>query len=403
MADGTKISWTHIPGFRGKTWNPVVGCTKVSPGCQACYAESNAAMPRLQQFEQYQKVIELKNEVEVDADGNEMPWTSKTVGRWNRTTHVVESMMDRPLRWKKPRSVFVCSMSDLFHETVSDHTIDRVFAVMALCPQHKFQVLTKRPERMQKYLQERSVAPVTMATLEHDEPVIDLLGDCDNYIDTLIIEDGYFDLPKHLGRPGSHTWIEAQIGDYGRVEIAGYWDRNAPLDDILIPWPLPNVWIGTSCENQQYADERIPRLIATPAAVRFLSLEPLLGPIDMMGGRLCGGLEGCTKHRYLKCPDFSKPFDHNGEPEAKYPIQWVIVGAESKGAAAGRPCDPDWIRSIVAQCKEAKVPVFVKQTHRRGSDGKVRLFKSMDDFPEDLRIREFPMAGNPNHGAGGTI
>ena len=189
----TKISWTN------ETWNPIVGCSKISAGCANCYAANAAKSPRLQQFSQYEKV-----------------------GNWDGTIEFVESQLLKPLSWKKPRKIFICSMADIFHDNVKEEWLDRIFSVIVVCPQHTFQILTKRPERMQEYLSD----PLTV----------------------------------------------------DRIEEAGYeFTHNM---DCLNNWPLPNLWLGTSVENQKAADDRIPSLLMTPAAVRFLSCEPLLEKID---------------------------------------------------------------------------------------------------------------------------
>jgi protein gp37 len=194
--------------------------------------------------------------------------------------------MIKPLSWKRPRRIFACSMSDLFHEALPDEAIDRVFAVMALCPQHTFQVLTKRPERMRRYLSQAQ-------------------GN---------IWDAMMGLPSR------------------RVNYVVMRDGN-PVIQAAPGWPLPNVWLGVSVEDQQRADERIPLLLETPAAKRFLSCEPLLGPVDLWP-KLIGG---------VNVPG----------------LDWVIVGGESgKGA---RPMHPDWARSLRDQCQAAGVPFFFKQ------------------------------------------
>lgn len=226
----TKIAWTKgDDGSLGKTWNPIRGCSRVSAGCVNCYAEKVAARfggtdPRT---------------------GKQMPYAGLTDrhGRWNGRVSLVEEHLGDPLRWKKPRRIFVNSMSDLFHENVSDEWRDQIFAVMALASQHTFQVLTKRPERMRAYLSRLDVGL---------------------------------------------RWM-TQAG------ISSYPDSN---HDKAITWSndgLPNVMLGVSVENQETADKRIPLLLDTPAAVRFVSLEPQLGPVDLT--QWLGGYKSNDKQR----------------------------------------------------------------------------------------------------------
>lgn len=271
MGDKTKIEWTEA------SWNPLRGCSKVSAGCRNCYAEGVANR--------------------FSGAGQPYEGTIKD-GRWSGHVRLVPEVLDQPLRWQRPRLIFVNSMSDLFHEEVPFDFIDQVFAVMALAPHHTFQILTKRPERMREYVQTRRENVVE--ELAFDPPdgqqVIDLLG----------------------GR-----WEAPQIGEYGRVEIPGY------FDNVEIPWPLPNVWLGVSVEDQAAADERIPLLLQTPAAVRWLSCEPLLDEVDLN--------------------------DYWGESG----IDWVVVGGESGPHA--RPMHTDWARALRDQCLDAGVPFHFKQ------------------------------------------
>ncbi|SDD27954.1 protein gp37 [Paenibacillus sp. UNCCL117] len=289
MSDKTKIEWSD------STWNPVTGCTKVSEGCRNCYAKTFA-----ERFE--------------GTPGHYFESGFKVTLRPER--------LGQPLRWKRPRKIFVNSMSDLFHPDVPDEYIDRVFAVMALCPQHTFQVLTKRPERMREYLSDRKeVVNETIAFNMMDVPT------------------------RHIGKRWG-GWTPAQTGEYGRVEIPGY------FDDVSIDWPLPNVWLGVSVENQQAADERIPLLLQTPAAVRFLSCEPLLGPVNLGKWLLTQGWS----------PSYYDPDNIHGYPESEPTnehINWVIVGGESGRNA--RPMHPNWARSLRNQCNAAGVPFFFKQ------------------------------------------
>lgn len=251
-----------------------------------------------------------------------------------------EDRLAEPLKWRKPQRVFVNSMSDLFHEDVPFDFIDRVFAVMACSSRHTFQVLTKRPERAAEY----------------------------------------------LGGLGL---------SYGRLESAarsvGYTLRFEGIPTV--PWPIPNIWIGTSVEDQERAQERIPWLQRCSAAVRFLSVEPLLGPVDL--NHLWIPVE-------VKC--WHCGHELNGEPGRCFcglvhepEIHWVIVGGES--GAGARSCDVEWVREIVRQCREADVAVFVKQLGAKpfmgvkGFGPVIRDKKGGDwnEWPEDLRVREFPV------------
>lgn len=282
----TKIEWTE------KTWNPIVGCSIVSPGCTNCYAmrfagtrlANNSATPH------YAGTTVLSKAGPV--------WTGKLALAPERT-------LLEPLRRKKPTMYFVNSMGDLFHEDCSDQWIDRVFAVMALCPQHTFQVLTKRSRRMLQYF----------TWQRGDEPI-----------------------------PGPASWILEEA----RSLSGTGWN--------LTEWPLPNVWLGVSAERQQEADERIPDLLDTPAAVRFVSAEPLLGPIDF--ARLSQGEHQIDAlQSYIATPLGGGIVEH--EPTDTPSLDWVIVGGESGPGA--RPMHPDWARSIRDQCQAAGVPFFFKQ------------------------------------------
>ncbi len=317
----TSISWTD------KVWNPVTGCTKVSPGCKHCYAETIADRFFAKQYQP-------------NADGSPRRFTDVR-------TH--EDRLDAPLHWKKPQKVFVNSMSDLFHEDVANEFIDRVFAVMALSPQHTFQVLTKRPERMRDYFA------------------------------------GY--------RPS------AMLGEAFNMRF-----RDMPDGGVLIA-PLPNVWLGTSAEDQQRFDERSVFMAPLMRAgwLTWVSAEPLLGTIIMQG--TSAGLS----RNWL------------GEPG----YRWIVCGGES--GVGARPCRLSWFRSIISQCQAASVPVFFKQagsnfhsdsevwpdapkytlsSYRFGllqsttelnrcKNGRWKLSDNKGGFlgelPEDLRVRQFPV------------
>lgn len=255
----------------------------------------------------------------------------------------------QPRRWRNPRIARV--EADIFDESVPFDFIDQVFAVMALCPQHTFQVLTKRPERMAEY----------------------------------------------SNTPDRHNSIELEAEKIKRGPACFGGKHMLPM------LPLPNVWLGTPVENQQTADARIPHLLTVPAAVRFLSMEPLLGPVDLRLGQSEGE------------PTLSEPFRERAEL-----LHWVIVGGESGPGA--RPCNVDSIRSVVRQCAAAGVPCFVKQlganpviddtppfhgefpigTRFRGVNVLPRDPKGgdMSEWPEDLRVRQMPVVSAARKGAG---
>ena len=281
MSDNTKIEWTEA------TWNPIRAravagdgsvktgwhCVHASEGCRNCYAES--FNKRLGTGFDY-KPGYLKSDVEVYLD---------------------EKMLLQPLKWKKARQIFVCSMTDLFADFVTDEQIDRIFAVMALCPQHIFQVLTKRSARMRAYMTGLRRA-------------------------ANICPDAVLAIP--------------QVGRDTMVANA--------------TWPLPNVWLGVSVENQAAADERIPDLLATPAALRWLSCEPLLGPVDLRR------FENLFMRSAKDTREVALPF-----------VDWIVAGGESGRSA--RPMHPDWARRLRDQCAAADVPFFFKQWGEWGEDG----------------------------------
>ncbi len=289
MAAGSNIEWTDA------TWNPTRGCTRVSPGCVNCYAERQAI----------RHAWSKPGSADEDGSGVSYPpergafhglvRSTPNGPRWTGKVRLVKEALDLPLRWREPRRIFVDSMSDLFHEEITDEEIDRVFGVMGAAHHHTFQVLTKRADRMRAYFNRQHL-------------------------------DGYDREDKVTMR--AH---EACNRTKGRLDPGM----------AVMSWPLPNVWLGVSVEDQQRADERIPHLLATPAAVRFLSVEPLLGPVDL-------GL-------WLPTLEVERETRKPGEPY----VDWVIVGGESGPGA--RPCSVTELRQVVAQCRAARVPVFVKQ------------------------------------------
>lgn len=307
MSANTSIQWTD------RTWNPVRGCSVISPGCVNCYA-----MKQAHRFSGPGRAYEGLTK------------QTKAGPQWTGVVRTVESALLEPLSWRKPQKVFVNSMSDLFHEDVPWSFIEQVFDVMQQASRHTFQILTKRAENMRQF---------------------------------------------------AENWAFHHGG------------------------PLPNVWMIVSVEDQQRADELIPELLRTPAAVRGISAEPLLGPLDLKVARIA------------EWPDMSHWMPNKEEPDDwKYwmhrdnGIRWVIVGGESGPGA--RPCDLAWIRSIVQQCQAAGVACFVKQlgAQPRSEHGSTDIpqreavsrvdrpmigFKDLkggdlEEFPADLQVRQFP-------------
>ncbi|WP_375782876.1 phage Gp37/Gp68 family protein [Bradyrhizobium sp. Pha-3] len=314
MAGNSPIEWTE------QTWNPIVGCSIVSPGCTNCYAMAMAA--RIEAMNAEAREADQVHGKRRRAAGQYDGTTRKVNGNAVWTGKVAlapESVLLAPLQRKKPTTYFVNSMGDLFHEDVPDEWIDKVFAVMALCPQHTFQVLTKRARRMREYL-------------SHYEVTARIA----------VVADQLWS--QHLA-PGDRGYCQVT----GTIDADGYKD----VDIDLREWPLPNVWLGVSTERQQEADERIPELLATPAAIRFISAEPLLGPIALYS---LGGMEW-AKDKTTTVHDALGGFRSDQVLTAK--LDWVIVGGESGPAA--RPMHPDWARSLRDQCAAANVSFFFKQ------------------------------------------
>jgi protein gp37 len=300
------IEWTD------ETWNPTLGCTVVSEGCRNCYA-ARESIRLAGRFPHYEGLAEMRGVRE---------------GRRAVFTGEVQLMPDRleqPFHWRKPRRVFVDSMSDLFHPTVPDDFIDHVFAVMALSPLHTFQVLTKRPERMAAYLQhfyERATLPPPSLFISHGTAAIQ------DYL-----SERFFLFAEESER-------------LAKIHDAGWKKHVGGVFGIL-----PNVWLGTSVEDQAAADERIPHLLRTPAAVRFLSCEPLLGPIELFGMGRAATL----------CPACGLKYDHDFDVGGTgcRGLDWIIVGGESGPHA--RPMHPEWARCLRDACRAAGVSFFFKQ------------------------------------------
>ncbi len=273
----TKIEWTD------KVWNPVRGCTKISPGCKHCYAETFAERFRGVPGHPYEQGFDLR---------------------------LVPHKLEEPLRWRDPAMVFVNSMSDPFHEDVPDEYIDQIFAAMAVTQRHTYQVLTKRADRLQRYT-------------------------------------------------SNDDW-KWRVG-----AAAGRYVGHRGMDNCGPNWPLPNVWLGVSCEDREYGLPRLEYLRETPAALRMVSFEPLLedlGQVDLRG------------------------------------IDWAIIGGESGDGA--RPMLLEWARSLIAQCKSAGTKVFVKQLGARPAGDLVSIARGRTIM--DGRWMKHPKGGDPREWPGGA-
>ena len=290
---GTAIEWaTHV-------WNPVTGCDRVSPGCANCYALTYAGRLKAMGQEKYQR------------DGGKASGPGFGV-----TMH--EDELAAPARWRRPRRVFVNSMSDLFHEDVPDEFIARVFTAMAVAPQHDFLVLTKRPERM-----------------------------CGLLSDETFVIDVVTSAPRGL------------------------------VEDL---WPLPNVWLGVSIENRRFV-HRADLLRETPAAVRFISAEPLLGPlVPKVAGSEDEPIAWWPDGRDTPCV----PYDGLDLHE----IDWLIVGGESGHGA--RRIDPEWVRDLRDVAHTVGVAFFFKQWGGRTPKAGGRLLdgRTWDELPAAARATE---------------
>lgn len=268
MGDKSAIEWTQA------TWNCLRGCTRVSEGCRFCYAMLIAA-----RFSKPGQAYE--GLAYFDNDGHP---------HWTGRVRLVEELLDQPLRWKRPRRIFVNSMSDLFHGSISDEDIWRVLWVMRKAHWHTFQVLTKRPDRMLELLR------------------------------------------------GTNNWG-------ANIRLKQAWN---------------NVWLGVSVEDQKTADERIPLLLETPAAVRWISAEPLLGNIDL--SQWLATPVVCVTNKAIS-PDTAQAIKQLAQAAARRQgwatLNWVVAGGESGNHA--RPMHPAWAQSLRDQCAAAGVPFFFKQ------------------------------------------
>lgn len=472
MGDSTGISWTDA------TWNCVRGCSRVSEGCVRCYAEVQAA-----------RIVRMSKGRPSPYDGL-VRVTAGGEPRWTGEVRLVPEALALPLSWRKPRRIFVNSMSDLFHESLSNEQIAAVFGVMAACPQHTFQCLTKRPARMREFLthpevrhwiakakdaalverdhdarerwkaipdlslyeasshgriRNRSTGAILQPQLNEHEQIgrytITIYDDGEpstQFVHRLVLrafagrpnfgEEGCHrngnktdnrianlqwgtrsknqqDKVRHGSRGGpakltlEHVTQIRERRACGETQqtIADDFGVSRSLISMIesgavwaepdLPWPLPNVWLGTSVENQAAADERIPELLRTPAAVRFLSCEPLLGPVRLGEAWLHG--------RFIECPDENNgdetdpcegcpAIPNDGRRGGDYcgairgpHVDWIIAGCESGPGA--RPCETSWLRRLRDDCASLGVPFFLKQAVDSSNDRDDRCAISFGD------------------------
>lgn len=303
MGDKSPIEWLN----GGATWNPIrarhkgtgkIGwmCVKISPGCKFCYSD--------------RQNCQCGNNPGRNGTGVEYT----VPGLEQVELFLDEKTLLQPLSWKKGRLIFPCSMTDWMAEFVPDEWRDKMLAVMACARQHTFLALTKRADRQLAYL----TVPDRRAMIAREANAM-MRAKCRGMEDALA---------------SVFTWSRLEHGAPGEYAnyLAGITDRS---------WPLPNLWLGTSAENQKYTDERIPLLLQTPAVVRWVSAEPLLSDIKFLPSWIAG-------------------YDYRGGLKVTAPrIDWLVVGGESGSDA--RPMHPDWARSLRDQCQAAGVPFFYKQ------------------------------------------
>lgn len=361
----TSIEWTNA------TWNPVRGCSVISPGCTNCYAMGQA--------HRYSGIAKKT--------GKQLPFYGLTRGRpkggpvWTGDVRFVPEMLDVPLRWKEPRRIFVNSMSDLFHEGFTDEQIAEVFGVMAVAsgafhgPGDGFDKIGKPFPLYEggKPVQHR------MPRSGHGPHVFQLLTKRAKRLPELLGSSRF----RTLVAGAAHRWA------IDRTTAGALSDS---IEDGSL-WPLPNLWLGVSVEDQKHADERIPHLLATPAAVRWISAEPLLGPLDL-AKYLPLKLQEGNVWRECDCDEI----DPSDRPclvcDARSGLSWVVCGGESGPDA--RPFDLAWARSILRQCREAGVPAFFKQAGRLVVDSDRQVGR---DAPEDKRTLRAMKALKTDHAA----
>ena len=364
----SSIEWLN----GGETWNPIKArrksdgkkgwaCVRISPGCEHCYSEA-------------QNVQCGSNPTR---HGTGLKYTVPSLDQVE--LYLDEEVLMQPLHWRKGKLVFPCSMTDWMADFVPDEWRDKMLAVMALTQQHTYLSLTKRADRQQKY----------MTALRREGP--------------------------------THGYVALMYGRPARAFPSEF--KHLPFNnESRMPWPLPNLWLGVSAEDQQRADERIPQLLQTPAAIRWASLEPLLGPITLTkylnAVEFTGHLSEQPKDGDIDLRD-NADFHHLANAAFRHIggelLDWGVIGLESGGKA--RPGNIEWIRHLVMQFRAAGVPVFVKQLGAKPyihKEQSVHIDKpglkfsmqsleinstfklndpkggDMSEWPEDLRVREYP-------------
>lgn len=300
MGDKTGIEYLDA------TWNAVKGCSHASTGCDNCWAERQA--------------------LRFSKKGEFFHGLTKC-GQWVGKTKFYEKELLKPIHWKRPRRIGVCFMGDLFHESVENDWIAKVFAVMAYAKQHTFLVLTKRPLRMLGFLK----------------------------------------------WAGSRVCPSEALYDYIEDDVEIDYEKD------IVPWPLPNVWLGTSVENQLEAKTRIPPLLRCEAVLHYVSIEPMLGPIDLTHLDV-DGADSDPKNEWCQIDALTGRHTDMGRPCQSIDVRldFVILGGES--GVSARDMEVGWARVVRDQCQGAGVPFFMKQMARRGA------------IPEDLMVKEIPNA-----------
>lgn len=322
----TKIEWCD------RSWPVVLGCTKCSPGCDRCFGESMAR--RLAGMARAER-SRGRN------PGQKVLYERVVSGRrWNGSVICNESVLTQPLRWRMPCMIFPASTSDIFHPKVPFDFLDRIFAVMALCPQHTFYLLTKRSDRARQYCEDS-------------------------------IARGYL--------------VGQEIERFGKLpqQHSAYWSDavGRQMEESMFCWPLPNVWLGCTAENQEQTDKRIPILLATPAAKRFVSVEPMLERVQLAYTDTGEDMSPSERREWGLPATILQPF---GSPPGTK-LDWVICGCESGPGA--RPMDIAWVRDLRDQCVAAGTPFFLKQMM---VDGKLTKMPALDGRVWDQRPEAKP-------------